>query len=129
MIVVDCSAVVDALTVADGGDMLRARLVGETLHSPFLLDYELVSAVRGLVLRGDLGVERAEDVLADFESLPIRRWPAADALRRRAMSLRENVSAYDAAYVALAEALDCPLVTRDRRLARTPGHEAHIELL
>ena len=129
MILVDCSVVVDVLTVVDGGDHLHDRLGGETLHSPALLDYALVSAVRGLVLRGDLGAERAEDVLADFGSLPIRRWPAGDALRRRAWSLRENVSAYDAAYVVLAEALDCPLITRDARLARAPGHGTHVEVL
>lgn len=129
MIVVDCSVVVDALTVVEGGGALRARLVDQTLHAPFLLDYELVPAVRGLVLRGDLDGERAEDLFADFESLPIRRWPAGDPLRRRALSLRQNLSAYDAAYVALAEALDCPLVTRDARLARAPGHEARVEVL
>ena len=57
-----------------------------------------------------------------------QRWPSADALRRRAFQLRDNVSAYDAAYVALAEALDCTLVTRDGRLARSSGHYAHIEV-
>ncbi|MGY2084499.1 type II toxin-antitoxin system VapC family toxin [Blastococcus sp. SYSU DS0539] len=129
MIVVDCSVVVDALTLVDGGDRLRDRLGGETLHSPALLDYEFVSALRDLVLRRDLAVERAQDALDDFGSLPVRLWPAGDALRRRALSLRANLSAYDAAYVALAEALECPLVTRDARLARAPGHEARVEVL
>ena len=129
MIVVDCSVVVDALTVIEGGDHLRHRLAGETLHAPMLLDYEMVSAVRGLVLRRDLGVDRAREVLADFGDLPVRRWPAADGLRRRALSLWETVSAYDAAYVALAEALECPLVTRDARLARTSGHGARVDVL
>ncbi|MGY1643321.1 type II toxin-antitoxin system VapC family toxin [Geodermatophilus sp. SYSU D00703] len=129
MIVVDCSVVVDALTVADGGHALRARLGEETLHAPALIDYEVAAAVRGLVLRRDLAVERAEEALADFGDLPIRRWPAADALRRRALALREDVSAYDAAYVVLAEALDCPLLTRDVRLARAPGHDARVEVL
>ena len=129
MIVVDCSALIDALTLAEGGDRLRDRLSDETLHAPALLDYEMVSALRGLVLRRDLDVERAEDVLGDFGNLPLRLWPAGDAFRRRAFSLRENLSAYEAAYVALAEALECPLVTRDARLARAPGHEARIEVL
>lgn len=128
MIVVDCSVVVDALTLADGGDRLRERLSGETLHAPMLLDYELVSAMRGLVLRGDSTAERVEEALVDFGELRIRRWPAADALRRRALSLRENLSAYDAAYIALAEALDCPLVTRDARLARASGHDVRVEV-
>jgi predicted nucleic acid-binding protein len=61
--------------------------------------------------------------------LPVERWPAVDALRRRALQLRDNVSAYDAAYVVLAEAMDCPLITRDGRLARSTGHEVRIELL
>jgi predicted nucleic acid-binding protein len=129
VIVVDCSVVVDALTVVDDGDSLRARLVGEALHAPALLDYEIGSALRGLVLRRDLGAERAEEALADYESLPIRRWAAGDALRRRALSLRDNLSSYDAAYVALADALDCPLITRDARLGRSPGHEADVEVL
>lgn len=75
-------------------------------------------------LRARLG----EDALTDFEDLPIHRWPASDAMRRRAYGLRDNVSAYDAAYIALAETLACPLVTRDAALARSPGHGARIEV-
>ncbi len=104
MIVVDSAAVVDALTAVAGTDELRARLAGH------------------------LSATRAEDLLTDFDDLPMQRWPSADALRRRAFQLRDNVSAYDAAYVALAEALDCPLVTRDGRLARSRGHSAQIEV-
>ena len=72
--------------------------------------------------------QRAEDLLTDFDDLRIERWPAEDALRRRAFQLRDNLTAYDAAYVALAEALDCPLVTRDSRLARSSGHGARVEV-
>lgn len=129
MIVVDCSVVVDALTVVDGGRSLRSRLAGEILHAPALLDYEVVSALRGLVLRRDLGADRAQDALADFGSLPLRRWPASGALRLRAWQLRDRISAHDAAYVTLAEALDCPLVTRDARLARALGGAAAVEVL
>ncbi|MHB8246969.1 MAG: type II toxin-antitoxin system VapC family toxin [Acidimicrobiales bacterium] len=57
----------------------------------------------------------------------VQRWPSADGLRRRAFQLRVSVSSYDAAYTALAEALDCPLVTRDKRLSRSTGHGARIE--
>jgi predicted nucleic acid-binding protein len=71
---------------------------------------------------------RAQDLLTDFEDLPIQRWPSAGPLRRRAFQLRDSVSAYDAAYVVLAEALDCPLLTRDARLARSSGHNARIEV-
>jgi predicted nucleic acid-binding protein len=67
-------------------------------------------------------------LLTDFEDLPVQRWPFGDGLRRRAFQLRDNVPAYDAAYVALAEALECPLLTRDSRLARSSGHAAHIEV-
>lgn len=117
MIVVDCAAVVDALTAVPGADDLRALLATEELCAPSLLDFEVVSALRGLTLGGHLAPTRAEDVLTDFDDLQIQRWPASDGLRRRAFQLRDNLSAYDAAYVVLAEALDCSLLTRDRRLA------------
>lgn len=128
MIVVDCAAVVDALTVVEGTVDLRASLSSEELSAPALLDFEVVSALRGLTLRGNLTAARAEDVLTDFDDLEIRRWPSGDALRRRAIQLRANVSAYDAAYVVLAEALDCPLLTRDVRLARSSGHLVNVEV-
>jgi predicted nucleic acid-binding protein len=129
VIVVDCASVVDALTLVDGTDQLRERMAGEELHAPSLLDYEVVSALRGLVQGGHLSVTRAQDVLTAFEDLPIERWAAHDALRRRAFALRDNLSSYDAAYVALAEALECPLVTRDARIAKATGHAAEVETL
>ena len=128
MIVVDCAAVVDALTAVDGTDDLRAILGSEDLCAPALLDFEIVSALHGLTLGGHLAVTRAEDALTDFDDLQIQRWPSGDALRRRAFQLRDNLSAYDAAYVVLAEALDCSLVTRDVRLARSSGHLVRIEV-
>jgi len=128
VIVVDCAAVLDALAAPPGSDGLRALLAQEDVHAPTLLDFEVVSALRGLTLRGHLSAARAQDLLTDFEDLPARRWPSADPLRRRAYRLRNNVSAYDAAYVALAETLDCPLVTRDGRLTRSAGHRARIEI-
>ena len=128
MIVVDCAAVVDALTAVDGTDELRAFLASEELCAPALLDFEVVSALCGLTLRGHLAATRAEDVLTDFDDLAIQRWPSGDGLRRRAFQLRDNVSAYDAAYVVLAEALACSLLTRDVRLARSSGHLVPIEV-
>ncbi|MGH3680949.1 MAG: type II toxin-antitoxin system VapC family toxin [Natronosporangium sp.] len=128
MIVIDCSAVVDALTAVAGTDLLRARIAREELHAPQLLDYEVVSALRGLTLGGHLSPDRARDVLTDFDDLSIERWAAADPLRRRALQLRNSLSAYDAAYVALAESLTCPLVTRDARLGRSGGHAAQVEV-
>jgi predicted nucleic acid-binding protein len=129
VIVVDCAAVVDALTAADGTTELKVRLAAEELHAPTLLDYEMVSALRGLVLAGHLTATRAQDLLTDFEDLPIRRWEPADSLRRRAFQLRDNLSAHDAAYVVLAEALGCPLLTRDAKLSRSSGHSVPIEVL
>jgi predicted nucleic acid-binding protein len=128
VIVVDAAAVVDALTLVDGSDPLRHELAASDLHAPALLDFEVVSAIRGLTLGGILSAARAEDTLADFDALPVRRWPSAPALRRRAFSLRQNLSAYDAAYIALAEALGCPLLTRDARLARSVGHDAEVRV-
>jgi predicted nucleic acid-binding protein len=113
VIVVDSSVVVDALTAVERSDDLSSYLAREQLHAPALLDFEVVAALRGLTLGGHLSVARAEDALRDFDDLPIQRWPFARPLRRRAFQLRENTSAYDAAYVVLAEALDCALVTRD----------------
>lgn len=128
MIVVDSSAVVDALSALGGTEELRAHLAGQDLHAPNLVDFEVVAALRGLTLGGHLSAARAEDLLTDFDDLHLQRWPSADALRRRAFQLRDNVSGYDAVYVALAEALHCPLVTRDGRLARSTGHSAQIEI-
>lgn len=128
MIVVDCAAVVDALTGLDETDDLRAFLASEELSAPTLLDFEVVSTLRGLILRGNLTAARAEDVLTDFDDLEVQRWPSGDSLRRRAFQLRDNVSVYDAAYVVLAEALDCPLLTRDTRLAKSSGHLVQIEV-
>jgi predicted nucleic acid-binding protein len=126
VIVVDGAAVVDALTVAPGSEDLRAELSAEELHAPILLDFEIVSALRGLTLGGQLSAARAQDALTDFDDLAIQRWPSGAALRLRAFSLRDNLTAYDAAYVPLAEALRCPLVTRDARLAHSSGHDVEI---
>lgn len=128
MIVVDAAAVIDALSFVAGSDGLRSELLQGDLHAPSLIDFELVSGVRGLTLGGHLSVARAEELMADFDDLPIERWPSAPALRRRVFTLRDNLSAYDAAYVALAEALQCPLLTRDERLARSSGHEVEIRV-
>ena len=115
MIVADCSVLVDALT-ADDGDHLVELIAGERVAAPILIDYEFVSAVRGLTRGKHLSEPRALDALSDFDALQIERWALPDVLRRRVFELRHNLTAYDAAYVALAEALDCSLMTRDRRL-------------
>jgi len=128
VIVIDCAAVVDALTAVSGSENLRAALADEDLHAPTLLDFEVVSALRGLTLRNHITPARAHDALTDFDALSIQRWPSAAPLRLRAFSLRNNLSAYDAAYVVLAEALQCPVLTRDTRLARSSGHDVEIRV-
>lgn len=117
MIVVDCSVVVDALVGSDAEEIAPA-LLDEVLAAPSLLDVEVVSALRGLERAGHLSTQRAYHALDDFDQLAIRRWGATGPLRRRMFDLRANLTAYDAAYVVLAEALECPLLTRDRPLAR-----------
>ena len=129
MIVVDCSVVVDVLTWHGEGEVPHDELAGRDLHAPALLDYEVVSALRGLTLGAHLEPARASAALLDFDDLPSQRWHVAAPLRERAFALRDNLTAYDAAYVALAEALQCPLLTRDARLGRSRGHDAEIRVL
>jgi predicted nucleic acid-binding protein len=129
VIVVDASALVDLLLDAPGADVLEQRLRTEDLHAPHLVDVEVLSTLRGLVLGGKLGATRAEEALTDLDDLPLERWPSTGALRRRAFELRGNLSAHDATYLVLAEALDCPLLTRDARLARAPGSAVRVEVV
>lgn len=128
MIVVDTSAVIEVLAARPARSPLRDRLeTAGGLHAPHLLDVEVLQVLRGLVAGGKLSLERAMGARWDFDDLVITRYPHAP-LRERIWELRDNLTAYDAAFVALAEALDAPLVTTDRRLARSPGHEASVEL-
>ena len=130
MIVVDASAVLDLLLEAPGSGPLDARLrrTGESLHAPHLLDVEVTHALRRRARGGELGDARACEALTDFLDLPIVRYPH-DLLLQRVWTLRHSVSAYDAAYLALAEALDAPLLTRDHKLARAHGHRARVEVV
>ncbi len=128
MLVVDTSAVVAALTGGPGADGLRARLAGDgDLHAPHLVDVEVLHALRRLVAGRALTLRRAEEARADFAELAVVRYPH-EPLADRIWELRNNLSAYDAAFVALAEALGVPLVTCDAALARAPGHRADVEL-
>lgn len=129
MIVVDASAVVEFLLQTPLGMRVEARLFGvvEDLHAPHLLDVEIVQALRRLVRAGDVLPARADEALDDLAALAIRRHAHFDLLDR-AWELRDNLTAYDAMYVALAEALDAPLVTCDARLSTAPSHAAQIEV-
>src|SRR4029078_1910357 len=115
--VVDASALLDVLLDAPGADAAEARLFqGSALHAPHLIDAEITQALRRHWLTGRLDEQRGREALIDLTDFPIRRYPHT-ALLPRVWELRDNLTAYDAVYVALAEALDAPLVTRDRRLA------------
>lgn len=129
MIVVDASVLVTALA-DDGpdGERFRRRLAGERLSAPHLIDVEVISAWRRLAAAGHLDERRAAFARDDLRSLPIVRVPHG-ALLDRCWELRANLTAYDAAYVALAELIDRPLVTADAKLAATPGPSCQFEVL
>lgn len=129
MLVVDASVLAVAL-LDDGpdGDHLRARLHGEDLAAPSLIDLEVVSVWRGLARGGQLDARRVAYALDDLRALPLQRVDHG-ALIMRCWELRENLTIYDAAYVALAEALQSTLLTGDRRIARAPGPTCPIEVV
>lgn len=129
MIVVDASVIVTALA-DDGsdGDRARDRLRGERLAAPHLLDLEVTSAWRRLVAGGELDERRARLALADLQGLRVDR-VRHEALLDRCWELRDNLTVYDAAYVALAELLDVTLLTADGKFAKTPGPRCAIEVL
>lgn len=128
MIVVDASALLDAL-LGEDGERSRGRLVEDgDLHAPHLLDLEVLQVLRRLAQRGHITAGRAAEARADAAELVIQRYPHAP-LADRIWELRANATAYDAAYLALAEVLAVPLVTCDARLKATPGHRAVIQVI
>jgi predicted nucleic acid-binding protein len=130
VIVVDASAIIEVLLGTPGAAAIERRLfdAGETLHAPHLLDIEVAHALRRLAARGEIDAQRGRTALADLADFPLYRYPH-DPLLMRVWDLRRNLTAYDAVYVALAEALGITLITRDGRLAAAQGHRVHIELV
>jgi predicted nucleic acid-binding protein len=130
VIVVDASALLEALLRTPAAKEAERRLFDprQTLHAPHLLDIEVAQVIRRYAASGDIDEVRGRAALTDLSDFPIRRYPH-DFLLPRIWALRNNLTAYDAAYVALAEALDAPLLTRDARLAGAAGHHARIELI
>ena len=130
MIVVDASAVLELLLGTTAASDIQRRLfeTGESLHAPHLLDLEIAQVLRRYVLGGELTPQRGKHALTDLTDFPIIRYPH-DLFLSRIWALRDNVTAYDAAYLALAESLPAPLITCDARLATAPGHRVTIELL
>ncbi|MGY1590714.1 type II toxin-antitoxin system VapC family toxin [Geodermatophilus sp. SYSU D00708] len=129
MIVVDASVLVPALA-DDGadGDHARQRLRGQVLAAPEILDLEVLSVLRRLCRAGAVPPRRAEQALRDLTDLPVRRAPHRSLLPR-CWELREDLTVYDASYVALAEALDTVLLTADARLARAPGVHCRVDVV
>lgn len=127
--VLDASAVVELLLGSPRGAAVRDRVQhpGESLHAPHLLDVEVASVLRRYQWSGELSAEDGREALADLAGLDIARY-AHDVLLPRVWELRTSVTAYDAVYLALAELLEAPLLTLDRRLARARGHGARVEV-
>jgi len=130
VIVADASALLEVLLRTPVANSIEARIFapGLTLHAPYLIDVEVAQVIRRYTGSGEIDAERGRLALTDLADVPIRRYPH-DFLLPRIWELRNNLTAYDATYVALAEVLDAPLLTRDRRLAAAPGNRARIELL
>jgi predicted nucleic acid-binding protein len=129
VLVVDASVLAPALV--DGGEdgqRLRERLSGEVVIGPDLLRVEVISVVRRHLHVGRLSQEQAAAAIEDLLEFPVRVFPTAPLLSRM-WELRDNMTAYDACYVALAEAIDAPLLTADRRLANAPGVGCTIEAI
>jgi predicted nucleic acid-binding protein len=130
MMVLDASATVELLLGTELGGVVAERVsqAGETLHAPHLLDIEVTQVLRRFVLKGNLAEERASLALHDLLDMDLTRYPH-DVLLGRVWQFHEHVSAYDAVYLALAEALGARLVTTDARLSRARGHDATIDFV
>jgi len=130
VIVLDASAALEFLLVTDKGGRVAERIAppDETLHAPHLIDLEVAQVLRRYVARRQLDASRAGQALDDLRDLDLNRYPH-DVLLGRIWELRHNVSAYDAAYLALAELLGAPLLTSDARLREIPDSRARIEVL
>ena len=130
MIVLDASAAVELMLRTPRAERIAARALhpSERLHAPHLIDVEVLQVMRRLVQAKEITAARAGVALTDFEQLVIERH-AHRPLSHRIWGLRGSLSAYDAAYVALAEALAAPMLTCDDKLARAHGHSAQIEVV
>ncbi|WP_150462743.1 type II toxin-antitoxin system VapC family toxin [Nesterenkonia ebinurensis] len=130
MIILDASAITDMLTNAQPAAEVRRILSEHSARAvcPHLMDAEVLSAIRRMLNQGLIEVQQADEAVHSLELLPVARLPHYPLLPR-AWALRDNMSAYDALYIAMAESLDAPLITTDFKLANTPGHRAEVVAL
>ena len=130
MIVIDASAILEILLNTPEAARVSSRVLDtkQSLHAPHLLDLEVAQVLRRYDAAGELSADRAAQALEDLSAFPIRRYPH-DMFIGRIWELRKNATAYDAAYLALAESLSATLVTRDARLAGVPGVTAEVEVV
>lgn len=130
MIVLDASAAIEVLRRGPAAEALEARLFssGAGVHAPHLIDLEVAQVLRRRVLSGQMTAGHGAAALGVWRGFPVERH-GHDGLLARVWSLRDTMTAYDAAYVALAEGLGAVLLTTDAKLARTPGHGARVEVV
>lgn len=129
MIIADSSAALEVLLNPPAATEIARHLFaeGESIHAPHLIDIEVLQVLRRYA-RSDISSDRAEKALKIYERIALKRYPH-NVLAARIWELRHLWTAYDAAYIALAEALDAPLITRDRALASRTGHRARVLVL
>jgi predicted nucleic acid-binding protein len=131
MIVLDASAAIEWLLQTSVGARVEERIFSRgrlSLHAPHLIDVEVTQVLRRFAAADVITPSRGREALEDLTDLALTRYPH-DVLLRRIWELLENLTAYDAAYVALAEALEAPLITCDRKLASAAGHRARVEVI
>ena len=130
MIVLDASALIELLLHTPAGESISARIADPEigLHIPHLADIEVAQVLRRYLRNGEIDLKDAASALDDLRDLDLQRH-SHEPLLRRVFQLRENLTAYDAVYVALTEILDGVLLTFDRRLSRAPGLKCRAELL
>jgi predicted nucleic acid-binding protein len=133
VIVIDASAAIEWVLQTAKGAQIEVRIFrkrGESprLHAPHLLDVEVAQVLRRHVSKGLISEARGQTALEDFLQIPLLRYPH-DVLLPRVWQLRKNLTAYDAVYIALAEALEMPLLTCDANIAGAPGHRARVDVI
>jgi predicted nucleic acid-binding protein len=130
VIVTDASVVLEVILRTQTGMKIQGRVLSarETLHAPHLIDLEVCQVLRRYLHNRQLTADRAYDAMEDFQSMRIFRYPH-QVFWKRIWELRNNMTAYDAAYIAVAETISAPLLTTDKRLASTQNHSAKIEFL